>query len=122
LTIYIIFGIILSSRRKKHSEEEIAMAKKFDLFKALRENGFVFVDNTCLTKEYSKTVETVWNGKQEIKIFVEVFFDEEHETCKAYFYQDVICMNGLFKSKTYKANKRTFNAIKETIEWKGFEF
>lgn len=98
------------------------MAKKFDLFKALRENGFTFVDNTSLTKEYSKTVEIVWNGKQETKIFVGVFFDEEHESCRAYFYQDVISQNGLFKTKTYKANKRAFNAIKETIEWKGFKF
>lgn len=98
------------------------MAKKFDLFEALRKNGFTFVDNTSLIKEYSKTVEVAWYGKQETKIFVGVFFDEEHETCKAYFYQDIISMNGLFKSKIYKASKRTFNAIKETVEWKGFEF
>lgn len=99
------------------------MAKKFDLYQELVNEGFEVQENDhCLVKEFHMECEICWYGKQDTAIVAEIWFNEEHTVCKAYYYYDYICRSRQFKEKTHLAEKRAFNAIKATIENKGFEF
>lgn len=99
------------------------MAKKFDLYEALISAGFQAQENERhLVKEYHKEVEVVWYGMQDSAIVAEVWFNEDHTTCKAYYYYDRIAYSRQFKEKVHLSDRRAYNAIKATVENKGFEF
>ena len=99
---------------------------KFNLIEALEANGFQrnpFGEEDMglvLVKDYSKEVEVAWFGMQKSTISVEVYFNPEMTVCKAFYYQQG--SRRAFKEKTHLADKRAFNAIKNTVEYKGFEF
>lgn len=97
--------------------------KKFDLYQELLNAGFKAQENpNQLVKEYHKEVEVCWYGKQDSVIVAEVWFNEERTTCKAYYYYDCIRRSRQFKEKVHLNEKRAFNAIRATVENKGFEF
>lgn len=98
-------------------------SKRFDLYQELVNAGFVVGENPHqLVREYHREVEVCWYGKQDSVIVAEVWFNEDHSTCKAYYYYDSICRSCQFKEKVHLSEKRAFNAIKATVENKGFEF
>ena len=99
------------------------MAKRFDLYQELVNAGFeVGINSQQLVREFHMECEVCWYGRQDSVIVAEVWFNEEHTVCKAYYYYDRIARNRQFKEKTHLAEKRAFNAIKATIENKGFQF
>lgn len=99
------------------------MAKKFDLYQELVNAGFeAGSDPKQLVREFHMECEVCWYGKQDTAIVAEVWFNEDHTVCKAYYYYDRIARNRQFKEKVHLSEKRAFNAIKQTVENKGFEF
>lgn len=96
--------------------------KKFDLYKELENKGFAARKDEygfdVLVKEFSKEVEIAWIGKEISVIRVEVRFNKEKTTATASYFSGY----SRFKEKTHLNDKKAFNAIKATVEFKGFEF
>ena len=100
---------------------------KFDLYNALQENGFQVEDpeniNCLVRKDFESEVEVLWYGKTKTTMAVEVWFNEDRTVCRAYYYLDQPERRfSPFKVKTHLTDKKAFNAIKQTIENKSYEF
>ena len=100
------------------------MTKKFDLYQELANNGFDVDpyndgDDSYLVKCFEKEVEVCWYGKQKSTLEIGVQFNPERTTCRVYYYKDGF--KRAFKVKDHMADKRAFNAIKETAKNNGFE-
>ena len=102
----------------------MAKAKKFDLYEALKAEGFYEVHDEwgdVLRKDYQKEVEVLWYGKQTDYFITRVRFNSDHSVVQASYYNNSVPANA-FKNKTHLNEKRAFNAIKATVENNGFEF
>ncbi len=105
-----------------------ATAKKFDLVEALESAGYITTNRhtaecdprytfLTLTKDYVKTSDVVWYGTTECHLIVDVqvvYFNDKPV--------DVVASNSYGKVKDYGYSKRAFNAIRDTVEYAGFEF
>ena len=98
------------------------MAKKFDLYEALKQAGFeeakTQFGNDMLKKSFRKMTEVAWYGQQETKLDVEVWFSLDHGAVTVYYYDG---WHRPFKEKTHLNDKRAFNAIAQTIANKDFQ-
>ena len=94
---------------------------KFDTFEALKANGFNeekgAFGSIILRKEYSKEVEVAWQGTWTSRLTVELQFNPEKSVIGAAYYDGG---RSPFKTKTHLNDKRAYNAIKQTVENKGF--
>lgn len=98
--------------------------KKYDLYEALKAEGFYEVHDEwgdLLRKDYEKQVEVLWYGTQTSYFTVRVRFSADHGTVQASYYDDKICARA-FKVKTHLNEKRAYNAIKQTVELRGWKF
>lgn len=95
--------------------------KKFDLYEALLENGFEEVEDSIgrksLHKHYEKEVEVCWYGKRLSTFDVAVHFNSDRSYLCVYYYDSP----ALLKRKEHYNNKRAYNAIRDTLENKGYQ-
>ena len=94
------------------------MTNKFDLYEALKNDGFEFekVDafgGEYLTKKFEREVEVVWYGKMLSTLEVVVRFSSDHNTITVNYFKGTARP---FKTKTHLNDKRAYNAINATIE------
>ena len=100
------------------------MAKKFDLYEALKAEGFYEIHDEwgdVLRKDYEDECEVLWYGIQKRNFIVRVRFSEDHGTVQVRYYHDPISARA-FKVKTHLNEKRAYNAIKATVENNSFKF
>lgn len=99
--------------------------KSFDLIDALIADGFERTEyarrngykQTKLAKHYEKQTTLAWYGKTVSRFDVEVWFTYYHgEVCRVH----VEYSNGKVKDHAY--NKRAYNAIRDTVQYNGYEF
>ncbi len=99
------------------------MAKKFDVYEALKKEGFTEdVDRFgCveLTRNFEKEIELAWYGKATQRFTIVVSFNSDNTVIYADYYDD--CMR-LVKTKIHLNDKRAYNAIHDTAKYKGFAF
>lgn len=98
---------------------------KFDIVKALEDAGYTvshegteYSECYIMSKEYSREIEACWYGKQIYTVKVEVMYHVMFNTVMVKYYDGG---REPFKTKTHLADKRCFNAIKETLKCKDFE-
>ena len=100
------------------------MAKKYDIYEELKNNGFEEFTNkygcNCLKKIYAKEIEVAWYGKQKSALNVEVSFNPDHTVLTVNYLPDGFKRPD--KTKTHFNQKRAFNAIRQTVENRGFQF
>lgn len=101
------------------------MTKKFNLYQELQNHGFRAENDNCLVRDdFESEVEVAWYGKTKTTMAVEIWFNEDKTSCRAYYYLDQSQGRRFrpYKVKTHLSEKRAFNAIKQTVENKGYEF
>lgn len=88
-------------------------------FKACREHvcesGFKYV---TYTKQYKREAMVAWHGLCEIAFVADLTFGFN----KAGELVDVTAQFSNGKVKSYEPNKRAYNAIRDTVQYNGYEF
>ena len=124
MTFKVVSATINTVEEDPIPQEDITMAKKFDLYETLKANGFYEVHDEfgdVLRKDYEKQVEVLWYGIQTSYFIARIRFNADHSVVQASYYDDKIPARA-FKTKTHLNEKRAFNAIKATVENNGYEF
>lgn len=77
-------------------------------------------EHTLLSKKYEKQVQTCWYGERTSALEVKLFVNLEAGICRVWFYSDG--RRDAYKERWYSTlDKRTYNAIAETVKNAGFE-
>lgn len=92
--------------------------KKFDLYEALKNDGFELTEvdafgGEYLTKKFEKEVDVLWYGKMTSRFKVVVRFSSDHNTVTANYFKDTVSP---FKTKVHLNDKKAYNAINATIK------
>lgn len=100
---------------------------KFDIIAAVEDHGFKPCrEYVCesgfryvmYTKQYKKEERVVWHGLCEIVFVADLTFGFN----KSGELLDVTAQFSNGKVKSYEPNKRAFNAIRDTVQYNGYEF
>lgn len=99
------------------------MMKKFDLYEALKANGFYEIHDEfgdVLRKDYEREDDVLWYGKMKFNFIARVRFNDDHSIAQVAYYDSDIPARA-FKEKTHLNEKRAYNAIRNTVKNHGFE-
>lgn len=100
---------------------------KFDIIAAVEDKGFTACkEYVCesgfkyitYTKQYKKEAMVAWHGLCEITFVADLTFGFN----KAGELFDVTAQFSNGKVKSYEPNKRAYNAIRDTVQYNGYEF
>lgn len=98
--------------------------KKFDVYEALKNEGFAETVNefgcTELTRKFEKEIEVAWHGTMTKVFEIVVEFNPDRSVLRAYYYSGGSC--DPFKAKTHLNEKRAYNAIHMTAKYNDFAF
>ena len=99
------------------------MAKKFDLYEALKNEGFTeSVDQFgCveLARKFEKEIDVVWYGKTTQTFAIVIGFSSDKSVVRVWYYDKPF---HAFKVKDHMNDKRAYNAIHDTAKYNGFAF
>lgn len=99
------------------------MAKKFDAYEALKNEGFTeTVDELGyveLSRKFEKEVDVAWYGKMTKTFAIVIGFNSDKTVMRVWYYDRPKKPS---KVKDHLNDKRAYNAIHSTAKYNGFEF